>query len=131
MPLDYIYRDVGVSGTTGTVNRRLLNVVFSLEFLDRHEHILLVGPAGMGKNTLAQALGYYAVRFVHADEFFKAISEARVDNSLARTLRSFLTPDLLILDDLGLHRLTPPICGVSFLNFRCGSTADASSASRK
>ena len=30
VPLDYIYRDVGVSGTTGTVNRRLLNVVFSL-----------------------------------------------------------------------------------------------------
>ena len=69
----------------------------------------------MGKNTLAQALGYYAVRFVHADEFFKAISEARVDNSLARTLRSFLTPDLLILDDLGLHRLTPQSAGFPFL----------------
>ena len=26
---------------------------------------------------------------------------------VGRTFRSFLTPDLLILDDLGLHRLTP------------------------
>ena len=43
-------------------------------------------------------------RFVHADDFFKAM--ARVDNSLDRTFRSFLNPDLLILDDLGLHRLT-------------------------
>ena len=35
------------------------------------------------------------------------MSQARVDNSTDRTFRSFLTPDLLILDDLGLHRLTP------------------------
>ncbi len=35
------------------------------------------------------------------------MAQARGDNSLDRTLRSFLSPDLLILDDLGLHRLTP------------------------
>ncbi len=28
-------------------------------------------------------------------------------NSVDRTFHSFLSPDLLILDDLGLHRLTP------------------------
>ena len=96
-----------------TLDRRLLDAVFSLEFLDKHEHILLVGPAGVGKSFLAQALGYSAiraghtVRFSHADDFFKSMAQARVDNSVDRTFRSFLTPDLLILDDLGLHRLTP------------------------
>ena len=35
------------------------------------------------------------------------MAQARVDNSVDRTFRSFLSPDLLILDDLGLHRLTP------------------------
>ena len=34
------------------------------------------------------------------------MAQARVGNSLDRAFRSFLTPDLLILDDLGLHRLT-------------------------
>ena len=72
-----------------------------------------MGPAGVGKSFLAQALGYSAVRaghtvrFVHADDFFKAMAQARVDNSLDRAFRSFISPDLLILDDLGLHRLTP------------------------
>ena len=34
------------------------------------------------------------------------MNQARVDNSLERTFRSFLAPDLLIIDDLGLHRFT-------------------------
>ena len=33
-----------------TVDRRLLDAAFSLEFLDKHEHVLLVGPAGVGKS---------------------------------------------------------------------------------
>ncbi len=95
-----------------TLDRRLLDAAFSLQFLARNEHILLVGPAGVGKSFLAQALGYAAVRaghtvrFIHADDFFKTMTQARVDNSVGRTFRSFLSPDLLILDDLGLHRLT-------------------------
>ena len=95
-----------------SLDRRLLDAAFSLEFLARREHVLLVGPAGVGKSFLAQALGYAAVRsghivrFVHADGFFKAMAQARVDNSVDRTFRSFLSTDLLIMDDLGLHRLT-------------------------
>ena len=96
-----------------TLDRRLLDAAFSLEFLDKHERVLLVGPAGVGKSFLAQVLGYSAVRaghtvrFSHADDFFKAMAQARVDNSVDRAFRSFITPDLLILDDRGLHRLTP------------------------
>ena len=95
-----------------TLNRRLLDAAFSLEFLAKREHVPLVGPAGVGKSFLAQALGYaavragHAVRFVHAEDYFRVMNQARVDNSLERTFRSFLTPDLLILDDLGLHRFT-------------------------
>ena len=98
-----------------TLDRRLLDAVFSLEFLSRHEHVLLVEPAGVGKtfqDLPGQALGYSAilaghtVRFLHADDFFRAMTQARVDNSLDQTFRSFLAPDLLILDDLGLHKLT-------------------------
>ena len=36
-----------------TLDRRLLDAVFSLEFLGEHEHVFLVGPAGVGKSFLA------------------------------------------------------------------------------
>ncbi|MCL0072981.1 IS21-like element helper ATPase IstB [Dehalococcoidia bacterium] len=95
-----------------TVDRRLLDAVFSLDFLNRHEHVLFVGPVGVGKSFLAQALGYaavragYSVRFIRADAFFRTLAQSRVDHTLERTFRSFLSPDLLILDDFGLQRLT-------------------------
>ena len=38
------------------------------------------------------------MRFAHAADFFKAKAQARVDNSTDRSFRSFLSPDLLILN---------------------------------
>ena len=92
-----------------TTDRRLLDAVFSLDFLNRHEHVLFVGPVGVGKSFLAQALGYTAVRagssvrFTRADAFFRTLAQSRVDHTLEKTFRSFLSPDLLIVDDFGLQ----------------------------
>jgi len=94
-----------------TMDHRLLDVVFSLDFLSRHEHVLLVGPVGVGKSFLAQALGYataragHTVRFTRADAYFRTLAQARVDHTFEKAFRSFLAPDLLILDDFGLQRL--------------------------
>ena len=71
-----------------------------------------MGAIGVDKNFLSQALSYSANRaghnvlFIHADDFFKALAQAKVDNSVDRTSRCFMTPGLFILDDLGSHGLT-------------------------
>ena len=94
------------------IDRRKLQAVFTLSFLTRREHVLFVGPVGVGKTFLAQALGVAAVRaghpvlFTRADALFKDLAQARVDHSFERAFRRYLTPDLLIVDDFGLHRLT-------------------------
>ena len=96
-----------------TVERRLLDAAFSLDFLSRHEHVLFVGPVGVGKSFLAQALGYaavragHSVRFTRADAFFRTLAQSRVDHTLEKTFCSFLTPDLLIVDDFGLQKCRP------------------------
>ncbi len=95
-----------------TLDRRLLDEIFTLRFLDKKEHCLLVGPVGVGKSFLVQALGYAAARqgksvlFTRADAILKSLLQARADHSWEKTFRRYLAPDLLILDDFGLRRLT-------------------------
>jgi DNA replication protein DnaC len=95
------------------LDRRHLQEVFTLEFLARKEHVILVGPVGVGKTFLVQALGAATVRaghrvlFVRADALLRDLGQARADQTFAQAFRRYLAPDLLIVDDFGLHRLTP------------------------
>lgn len=80
-------------------------------FVERQENVLLVGPTGVGKSHLAQALGERACRAGHsvvyatAHRMLATLRAARADQSYERKLLRFTTPDLLILDDLGLRPL--------------------------
>jgi DNA replication protein DnaC len=95
-----------------TFDRDRVRDLFSLGFLERHEDVIFVGPVGVGKTFLASALGHSACRagarvlFLRADRMFQQLHQSRADYSRDKTLRRLLAPDLLILDDFGLRRLT-------------------------
>lgn len=80
-------------------------------FVERHENVVLVGPTGVGKSHLAQALGHracragYTVLYLSAHEMLTKLRASRADQSYDRMLAKLSTPDLLILDDLGLRPL--------------------------
>jgi DNA replication protein DnaC len=81
-------------------------------FLERHDNVLIVGPTGVGKSHLAQALGHRACRagfsalYVGAHEMLVQLRAARGDGSYDKRLLRFTSPELLIIDDLGLRGLT-------------------------
>jgi DNA replication protein DnaC len=81
-------------------------------FIDRKEHVILYGPPGTGKTHLAQALGnracrnQYSVLFTTAAKLFRKLAAARIDCSYEEAMRSYLKPQLLIIDDLGLTGFT-------------------------
>src|SRR5579864_961914 len=66
----------------------------------------------MDKTMLAQCLGSAAVRaghsvvFTRVDALFKELLQACADHTLDKTFRRFIAPELLLLDDFGLQRLT-------------------------
>ncbi len=94
------------------LDRRTLQALFSLHFLMRKEHVLFVGPVGVGKTFLAQALGTAAARaghsvlFSRADRLLKDLAQARADHTFEAVFRRYLAPELLVVDDFGLHRLS-------------------------
>ncbi|HLY66431.1 MAG TPA: ATP-binding protein [Chloroflexota bacterium] len=75
------------------VDKRQLQAVFSLQFLAQKEHVLFVGPVGVGKTFLAQALGTAAVRaghsvvFIRADNLLRELNQARADHTLEKAFR--------------------------------------------
>jgi DNA replication protein DnaC len=83
----------------------------SLRFLADAYNVLIMGPVGVGKTFLANALGDIAVRRGHsvhserADKLFKRLKAARLDGTYEGEMRKLHRVDLLILDDLALHRL--------------------------
>lgn len=89
---------------------RLVDLATSI-FVARREVVCLVGPSGVGKSHLAQALGHRAcmaghtVIYTSAIHMFRQLRAARADRSLDRAMLRFTNPDLLVIDDLGLQPL--------------------------
>lgn len=95
-----------------TFEREMLKELFSLEFIERKENALICGPVGVGKTYIANALAHSACRRGHkvlmlrASTMFKKLLQSRADNSYGRELVKLIGPELLIIDDFGLQRLT-------------------------
>lgn len=77
-------------------------------FIRQNRDLLLLGPPGVGKSCLAQAIGYGAIRagfVVTYCSVFDLVRDLQADASAAegqRTLNRFLKPDLLCIDDFGM-----------------------------
>jgi DNA replication protein DnaC len=93
-------------------DKRLLAELVSLRFLQAHRHVVILGPVGVGKTFIGQALGHiacrhgYHVRFTRADEMLRILKQSRFDNSRDAEMAALTTVDLLILDDFALEPMT-------------------------
>ena len=95
-----------------TFDKRLLGELTSLRFLEAHRHVVVMGPVGVGKTFVSQALGHiacrhgYHVHFTRADEMLRTLRQSRLDNSRDAEMMKLISVDLLILDDFALEPMS-------------------------
>lgn len=83
-----------------------------MEWLKQGRPLLIIGPTGVGKTFLAEALGLQACRN-RFSTLYLSMSSLIENLILSRTSGSYLKfrdrlakPDLLVIDDFGLRKLT-------------------------
>lgn len=96
------------------INRGQIYDLATCLFIDEKINALVVGPVGVGKSHIAQAIGHAACRrgFEVAQyscrKLLGTLRGARADGTYARRLQTLLRADLLIVDDFGLRPLQAP-----------------------
>ncbi len=81
-------------------------------YLESRENVFLLGPVGVGKTHIAEALGHIACRmeydvlYTKAPKMFSYINGGRADNSWESRIKRHTSVSLLIIDDFGLKPLT-------------------------
>lgn len=103
-----------------SVDRKLVEDLATLRFIDENRPLLFLGQPGCGKTHLAVALATRAVEsgyrgyFTNADDMVRALVLARRDGVFATKLRTYTAPTVLVIDDVGLLPIDAEGAGVFF-----------------
>jgi DNA replication protein DnaC len=84
------------------------NALATLEWISRAENLVIAGPSGTGKSHLAEALAHAAIEkdlrvaWFTLETLTAAMTRAKADASVARTVTRICRADLIVVDDIGM-----------------------------
>jgi DNA replication protein DnaC len=93
------------------INQPLVMELLRLRFVEERANVVMMAQAGRGKTHLALALAYQAcvdgqsVLFTKADDMIDALVVAREVGTLARVVKKYNSPKLLVIDELGFEAI--------------------------
>src|SRR5262249_22172951 len=94
-----------------SIKRKQIYDLASGRFIRESRDVLFLGPPGVGKSFLVQAIAYQAIKagfIVLYRSIFDLVRDFLRDEALGgedRVLTRYLKPDLLVIDDMGMKNL--------------------------
>ena len=84
------------------------NALTTLEWIGRHENLVVAGASGTGKSHFVEALAHVAIEkdlrvaWFTLETLTASLAKATVDGSVARTVARICRADLIVVDDIGM-----------------------------
>lgn len=106
------------------LRKKLIMDLASLEFIKAQESILFIGDCGTGKSHLAQSLALiacqkgYRVFYTTCASLINDLNLGVYEKTLAKRLRKYIKPDLLVIDEMGHDRLEMEVTKEAHLLFK-------------
>ena len=94
-----------------SIKKKQIYDLAACRFVREARDVLFLGPPGVGKSFLVQALGYQALKagfLVLYRSIFDVVRDFLHDEALGgedKVLARYLKPDLLLIDDMGMKQL--------------------------
>jgi DNA replication protein DnaC len=94
-----------------SIKKKQVYDLATCRFIREMRDVLFLGPPGVGKSFLCQAIGYEAIKLGHTvlyRSIFDVVRDFLHDETMGGTekvLAGYLKPDLLIVDDMGMKQL--------------------------
>ncbi|MGO9923341.1 MAG: IS21-like element helper ATPase IstB [Isosphaeraceae bacterium] len=94
-----------------SIPRKQIYDLASCRFLREGRDVLWLGPPGVGKSFMVQAIGYQAIKAgytVYYRSIFDLVRDFLHDEVLGqedKMLKKYLKPELLVIDDMGMKQL--------------------------
>src|SRR3954469_14681013 len=102
------------------VSRKQMRSFAELDFIARHENLVLVGKTAVGKTGLACGLllkaleNGYRCQFIKAQDLFDEMYASLADRSTRQLLKRLARLDVLVIDELGYVNLKPEQSNIFF-----------------
>lgn len=93
------------------VDKTQIMELAKLDFVDRKQGVIIAGNSGTGKSHIAKALlllgcrKTYRCRYTTAADMLRELIASLADGTLDKKLKRYVSPDILLIDEVGFDRL--------------------------
>lgn len=106
------------------LKKKLIMDLATLDFIRQNESILFIGEPGTGKSHLARSLAFiacekrYKVLYTTCSDMLNDLNRGVYEKTLLMRLQKYVTPELLIIDEMGHDRLELEVTKEAHLLFK-------------
>jgi len=110
LPARKLLADFDFKFQTGVDKQQIMELA-TLSFVQRRQGLVLAGCSGTGKSHIAQALlldccrNNYRCRYTTAAAMLNDLMAGLADQTLQRKVKTYIAPQILLIDEVGFDRL--------------------------